>query len=69
MEKKAEFERQGKMGNRSQDSLSKEVFPIWKVCITLDYPSHIYSSQISSLCLIDMNSVQKTCGAVLLYIY
>jgi len=30
MEKKAEFERQGKMGNRSQDSLSKEVFPIWK---------------------------------------
>ena len=39
MEKKAEFERQGKMGNRSQDSLSKEVFPIWKVWITLDYPN------------------------------
>ena len=67
MEKKAEFERQGKMGNRSQDSLSKEVFPIWKVCITLDYPCHVYDSQISPLCLINMYSVQNTCRAALLY--
>ena len=35
MEKKDELERQGKLGNKSQDSLSREVFPIWNVSHTI----------------------------------
>ena len=34
MEKKAELERQGKLGNKSQESLSREMFPIWNVSRT-----------------------------------
>ena len=31
MEKKAELEKQGKLGNKTQDSLSRELYPIWDV--------------------------------------
>ena len=35
MEKKGELEKQGKLGNKTQDSLARELFPIWKVKHTL----------------------------------
>lgn len=31
MEKKAELEKACKLGNKSHDSLSREMFPIWEV--------------------------------------
>ena len=31
MEKKAELEKAGKFGNRTNDSLSREMYPIWEV--------------------------------------
>ena len=35
MEKKAELEKQGKLGNKSQDTLSREMYPIWNVSHTI----------------------------------
>ena len=31
MEKKGELEKKGKLGNKSQEFLSREMFPIWNV--------------------------------------
>ena len=47
MEKKAELEKQGKLGNRTQDSLSREMFPIWNV-------RHIIMFSMVSLCLLSV---------------
>ena len=35
MEKKAELEKQGKFGNKTQDSLARELYPIWNVRHTI----------------------------------
>ena len=35
MEKKAELEKQGKLGNKTHDSLVREVLPIWNVRHTI----------------------------------
>ena len=40
MEKKAELEKQGKLGNKTQDSLSRELYPIWDVRHTILLVEH-----------------------------